>query len=490
MLLHDVLTDQMATAPDKPAVIDADDDRAVTYGQLADMANGAASRLRAAGLKPGDVVAVVAKKSPEVIAMFLGASQAGVIFVPLDPATSANYRAGLISDFGIGTVLTNIDGTAGEVPALVRVLPIGGGDDTAILPASPSATAHRLPAETAYILSTSGSTGRPKGVVLSHRNALSFADWAADHVALGPGDCVLGVAPFHFDLSVFDIYATLMRGATLVLAPSMAAVFPGALIQAIETHSVSVVYTVPSVLRTLVGAGAFDGDMARSLKTVIYAGEPYPTPSLVELMSALPHVSFHNFFGPTETNVSLAHRFTATPSPEDDVPIGSPASGASISLVDGAGGEVEAGEIGEIAVDGPTVMQGYLTGEGFQPAPRPYFTGDFARKDEAGHYYFCGRRDQQVKVRGVRIELQAVANALLSVRGMAEAAALVIEGKLVAFYASEEGVVPEDLQAACRERLPPGAAPSAYVALETMPRLSNGKLDLVALREAAAKVVD
>jgi acyl-coenzyme A synthetase/AMP-(fatty) acid ligase len=351
----------------------------------------------------------------------------------------------------------------------------------------PDWTTSRAETDPAFILPTSGSTGAPKGVVLSHLNALAFARWAAEAVGLGPGDTVLNVAPFHFDLSVFDIYASLLRGARLVLAPPHAAKFPGELLGAIETHRVTVLYTVPTVLRLLVDAGAFADGAGRSLRTIMYAGEPFPVPALRRLMAALPHVTVHNFFGPTETNVCLAERLASAPASDDaEVPIGVPASGAHIMLVDEQGLPVSEGEIGEIQVDGPTVMLGYQTREGFAPAARPFRTGDFALRGPSGSLLFRGRRDDMVKVRGQRIELKAVEHVLQGVTGVAEVAALAVDDQLVALVAARPGVEEAALRSACRAKLPPGSMPHRFLLVEEFPRLSNGKLDRRRLAVAAA----
>ena len=171
---------------------------------------------------------------------------------------------------------------------------------------------------------------------------------------------------------------------------------------------------------------------------------------------------------------------------EGRVPIGRPASGAGISLVDEDGAEVEPGGIGEIVVDGPTVMKGYLKAGGFEPARRPYATGDFARKGPGGVYYFCGRRDEQVKVRGVRIELAAVELALLPLDGVREAAALIVGNDLVAFVAGDQPIEAMALRSACKDALPPGAVPHKFFSLRQLPRLSNHKLDRTRLIDLAS----
>jgi len=487
MLLHEVIGEPLAERGSEPAVID--DGVAISYADLAQRAYAQMLHLQDIGLTPGSRVAVIARKSPTVIAVFLGAARAGITYAPLDAQASPSYWKMVLEDLEISHVLSDVPDLTEKLNT-VRVHAINveippdahGVEQWASRP-----PAKRSPDDEACILTTSGSTGRPKGVLLSQRNALAFVDWAAHETDLGPNDTLLSVAPFHFDLSVFDIYGGLSRGARIVLAPSTATTFPGQLVEAIEMHQVTVLYTVPTVLRILLEIGAFAEGAGKSLRAIIYAGEPFAPRPLAELMRALPHAEVFNFFGPTETNVCLAHRFEAPPDPAQEIPIGLPASDATITLVDGAGEEVAKGDIGEIYVDGPTVMKGYVGADGFVPAERPYPTGDFAQQNADGTYYFRGRRDQQVKVRGVRIELGAVENALLQADGVQEAVAMAAGNELVAFVAGDRALDTRALKTVCAKSLSSGAVPQRIVALPTMPRLSNGKLDLVQLKTIATE---
>ena len=493
MLLHEVLGfDRIDDgAGDRAVLVPADGGPGMSLAQIRRHAAATAARLGELGVRPGERIAILGEKTPEVVAAFLGASLAGAVYVPLDPAAGSAYWSRLLEDLEIRVLLARDPGMVGDLaPVRAVALPIFGTRETTpqfaqsphILPASRSEN------DPAYVLPTSGSTGAPKGVVLSHLNALAFVRWAADAVELGPGDTVLNVAPFHFDLSVFDIYASLLRGARLVLAPPEAAMFPGELINAIEDHGVTVLYTVPTVLRLLLDAGAFADGAGRTLRTIMYAGEPFPVPALRRLMAVLPHVTVHNFFGPTETNVCLAERLRAAPSSDEaEVPIGVPASEARIVLVDEHGAPVGDGEAGEILVDGPTVMLGYQTASGFAPAARPFRTGDFALRSASGSLLFRGRRDDMVKVRGQRIELKAVERVLERVPGVAEAAALAAGDQLVAYVAARKGLEEAALRSACRTSLPPGSMPHRFLLVEDFPRLSNGKLDRRRLAAEAAK---
>jgi len=482
MLLHEVIDGPLADRGSEPAVIG--EEVTSSYADLAQRAYAQMVRLHDIGLTAGDRVGVIARKSPDVVAAFLGASRAGITYAPLDVQASPSYWAMVLEDFKISQVLSDIPGLADKLNSVrVHDVTLESVPDARV----PIPSAGQTPDDDAYILTTSGSTGRPKGVLLSHRNALAFVDWAAEETALGPDDTLLSVAPFHFDLSVFDIYGGLSRGARIVLAPGTATTFPGLLIEAIEKHQVTVLYTVPTVLRILLETGGFDEGAGKSLRSIIYAGEPFAPEPLARLMRALPNATVFNFFGPTETNVCLAHRFTGPPDPEHEIPIGRPASGATIKLVNDAGEEVAKGDIGQIQVDGPTVMKGYLKADGFVPAERPYLTGDFAQRGADDAYYFRGRRDQQVKVRGLRVELGSVENALLHADGVKEAVAFVAGNDLVAFVGGDLALDTQMLRKICAKSLSSGAVPHKVVALARLPRLSNGKLDLAQLKTMATE---
>ncbi len=486
MLLHEVIDGPLADRGSEPAVIG--EGMSSSYADLAQRACAQMIRLQDIGLTAGDRIAVIAQKSPDVIAAFLGAARAGITYAPLDTQASPSYWAMVLKDFEISHVLSDIPGLADQLgPVWVHDVALETAPDARAIEQCAPLSAPRTPDDDAYILTTSGSTGRPKGVLLSHRNALAFVNWAAQETSLGPEDTLLSVAPFHFDLSVFDIYGGLSRGARIVLAPGTATTFPGQLIEAIERHRVTVLYTVPTVLRILLEADAFADGAGTSLRSIIYAGEPFAPRPLAQLMRALPDATVFNFFGPTETNVCLAHRFAGPPDPAQEIPIGRPASDATIKLVDDAGEEVAKGEIGQIQVDGPTVMKGYLTADGFVPAARPYPTGDFAQQGADGAYYFRGRRDQQVKVRGLRIELGSVENALLHADGVKEAVAFVAGNDLVAFVGGDPALDTRLLGKICAKYLSSGAVPHRIVAVSKLPRLSNGKLDLARLRAMAAE---
>ena len=223
-----------------------------------------------------------------------------------------------------------------------------------------AADASRSASDLAYILYTSGSTGVPKGVMLSHANAIAFVDWAAAEFEVGEDDRLSSHAPLHFDLSVLDLYVAAKAGAALVLVPGQLALFPSELGRWIRDAGITVWYSVPSILTLLVLRGKLAETTLPNLRTILFAGEVFPTKYLHQLMQLLPHVRFANLFGPTETNVCTWYEVPRWEGePPLSIPIGKPACGDEIFAVADDGSLAPPGEVGELYVRGPSVMQGY-----------------------------------------------------------------------------------------------------------------------------------
>ena len=210
--------------------------------------------------------------------------------------------------------------------------------------ASPAAAAEPIEDDLAYILYTSGSTGRPKGVMLSHRNALTFVDWAVSALALRPGDRVAGVAELHFDLSTFDTFGSVAAGATLVPLPADALLRPRAVTDWMAAERISVWYSTPSTLILLLTHGGLGSRPLPALRLILFAGEVFPLKHLRRLAAALPQAELYNLYGPTETNVCSWHRCAELPAGDDaTLPIGRACANTELAAMDEAGREVAAG---------------------------------------------------------------------------------------------------------------------------------------------------
>jgi amino acid adenylation domain-containing protein len=524
-LLQHLLTDSAARWPDRPAVTAGG--RSLTYAELDGLSNQVARALLAQGVAPGDRVGVLAPKSAASVVGIFGALKAGACYVPLDPGAPAGRLSVIMRDSGVAVVLADltrapaVSTLAGSVPRLRSVIVVGphwGHEDAgaagaqppdlAVLPweavlaeaASPLAGDAAIETDLAYILYTSGSTGTPKGVMISHRNSLTFVAWSAACAGLGEQDRVCSPAPLHFDLSVFDVFATCKAGACMAVVPEGASMFPVRLAEWMEKERISVWYSVPSVLTMLVTYGNLAGFDLSRLRAVIFAGEVFPVKHLTALMAALPHARYLNWYGPTETNVCTAFEVPAGAGGAglpDPVPIGKACANTDVFAVTSDGRRAaKPGEVGELYVRGPSVMAGYwgqpgksgevLVPNPFQAAYREtaYRTGDLVTQDADGNYLYLGREDGMVKTRGYRVELGEVEAALYSHPAIHEAVVLPIPDELlgsrlraVVSADGQGGLTREQVLDHCRQRLPGYMVPDVVEFCEALPRTSTGKVD-------------
>jgi len=499
-LLQQLLTEAAGAWPRRPAV--ASGGSVLTYQELDRLSNQMARALLRLGVAPGDRVAVLAPKSAAAVVGLYGALKAGACYVPLDPKAPEDRLSYVLSDSGAEVMvadqarLPQAAALAESVPGLRAVV------TTADLPAEsdePLAGERAIETDLAYILYTSGSTGTPKGVMISHRNSLTFVEWAAAETGLTEQDRVCSPAPLHFDLSVFDVFASCRAAACLAVLPDGAATFPVSIAKWLEAERISVWYSVPSVLTLLACYGGLRQFDLSALRVVIFAGEVFPPKYLARLMEELPHRRYLNWYGPTETNVCTAFEVRAGASDAGPVPIGTACANTEVFAVTSDGRQVgRPGEEGELYVRGPSLMRGYwgqpaktnevLVRYPFRKSGEElvYRTGDLVTLEPDGNYAYLGRRDSMVKIRGYRVELGEVEAALYRHPAIQEAVVLPVPDELLgsrlrAVISAKAEVSREDVLSHCREWLPSYMVPDLVEFREALPRTSTGKVDRAGL---------
>ena len=463
------------------------------------------------GIGGGDRVAIFLPKTVTAVTVILGVLAAGAAYVPLNHRLSiaqlwhvlADLRPRLlIAELPVLAALHASRGGASfyEVPTALRLALVTNDGALEFVDAIVGETGPASPADLAAILYTSGSTGEPKGIMLTHRNITSFVDWAADAFSVSETDKLVNHAPLHFDLSIFDIFCGLSRHASLCLIDETTAPFPGAIRNLLVAEGVTIWYSVPTALVRLQRWHALKE--IPSLRLILFAGEVFPVPVLRQLMRDAPAPEYVNLYGPTETNVCTAYRLPGVPDSDfEQLPIGWPCPHLQVKLLDAVGAPAPAGETGEICVSGPAVMHGYWdrpqATEAVRLAGRPdsHRTGDYAYDRGDGALMLVGRRDQQVKVRGHRVELLALETVLNAHPQISQAAALFIPGAShgggIAAFLVARGIRPAlpDIRAFIADRLAPHFQPDEIEWLEELPRTANGKCDRVRLLSAARRAI-
>lgn len=518
ILVDGLLAASAARFPNRTAVVDAE--RTFTYAELDATANQVARLLQAHGVRHGDRVGLYLEKSLEALVGLYGILRAGGTYVPLDPAAPAPRLGSIARDAGLRVLITGKEKAEHWAELLAEGAPIetlvvlnvedgevAGPSGVGVLTSSsvvnldpsPPPVNHRSSSDLAYILYTSGSTGVPKGVMLSHLNALAFVNWGAQEFEVSETDRLSSHAPLHFDLSVFDLFAAAKAGATVVLVPSQLALFPVELARWIRDYEISVWYSVPSILTLLVLRGKLEDVELPALRTILFAGEVFPTKHLHRLVQLLPRVRFANLFGPTETNVCTWYEVPRwIGEPPASIPIGKAIAGVEVFAIGDDGTIQPPGEVGELYVRGPTVMQGYwgdekrtdatLIGDWEGQAGSVYRTGDLVYLDENGDWIFLGRRDSQIKSRGYRIELGDIEAALNLHPAVVECAVVaipddVVTNRIKAFVVVRDDLDDEGLSRFCGNRLPRYMLPELYEFRSDLPKSSTGKIDRRALSE-------
>jgi len=495
--LHGLFEQQVMKTPRADALVVGRE--RLTYAQLNRRANRIAHHLRSVGVGRESLVAVFLDRSADLVCALLGVLKAGGAYVPLDPEYPADRLTHVLDDSGAQFILTDE-----KLAFTLRGFPLSPSlrilcvDTDFIWAPETNLPPLTRPDHLAYVIYTSGSTGRPKGVALEHRNAVAFVHWAGVVFDSEQLNGVLASTSVCFDLSVFELFVTLAHGGKIILAnhalelPTLPA-----------ANEVRLIVSVPSIIAELL---RMDG-IPTSVTTVTLAGEPLPVDTVKQLY-ALSHIhKVWDLYGPTETTTYSTFALRA---PDQPATIGRPIANTQVYLLDEALQPVPLGLVGELFIGGHGVARGYLyqpdlTAQKFIADPfstesgtRLYRTGDLCRYRPDGNLHYLGRRDHQVKIRGVRIELGEIETALRAQPAIAEAVVVAREDspghkRLVAYLtrhaadcAQPESDFVAQLRVELRARLTKPMIPEVFVILDRLPLTPNGKIDRKALPAPAA----
>ena len=490
--VHELCEEQAANTPDAVALVYGKE--RLTFRQLNERANQLAHHLRGLGVGPNVLVGICVGRSIEMVIGLLGILKAGGAYVPMDPRYPKERLVLMLRDAQPRVLVTQqtwlkvlphegvqVVQLDTDWPAISR---LSGG------PADTKVTAENL----AYVIYTSGTTGIPKGVALTHRGVVSLATWAGQVFTPSEFDGVLFSTSICFDLSVFELFVTLANGGKVILAQNV--------LELPALAEVRMINSVPSAIAELVRLNA----IPRSVITVNLAGEPLAQ-SLVEQIYQTGGIQkVYDLYGPTETTTYST--FTLRQK-GGLATIGRPIANTQVYLLDGYAQPVPVGVPGELHIGGVGLARGYharpeLNAEKFVANPfstdsnaRLYKTGDLARYDRDGNLEYLGRRDQQVKIRGFRIELGEIESQLGEHPAIGQAVVVARnegggENRLVGYVVPKQGAMPNasELRSFLQARLPEYMLPSAFVSLESLPLLLNGKIDRKALPNPTLEVVD
>jgi D-alanine--poly(phosphoribitol) ligase subunit 1 len=485
-------------------------DAACSFGELKTLAERCAAALIARGVVYSDVIALQLPKRRIAYALLLACLRLGAPYVFLDPRNPPERTARTTARLRPKILFSEIDATNpfGETLTLK-------GDDEGWLagfePIVDDATPSRATAiDPAYIMFTSGSTGEPKGAVIPHQGVLSLMEWARKMIGNPARERFTAINPLHFDNSVFDIYCGLLNGAALVPVETSEITNPATWVKTIRAARATVMFAVPTLFLILDQLGLLTPKTLPDVRTFQFGGEGYPIGKLREFHDRFVGAArLINVYGPTETScicssIEITADLLAAPDSEFP-PLGGMNPDFAYAVLDDRQMPVPHGQAGELWIGGPCVGLGYYanpeeTAARFRQDPRQsnyraiyYRSGDRVREDEQGRLWFQGRVDNQVKIRGHRIELEEIDLAVQSIPDVRRAISVVVAGadggEIAVAYVADRAVLAEEVFALCREKLPPYMRPSQVSQFDDLPRNANGKVDRKAARALLEQAV-
>ncbi|WP_404483990.1 non-ribosomal peptide synthetase [Pseudomonas sp. HT11] len=460
----------------------------LTFAQLHTQANRLAHYLRDKGVGPDVCVAIAAERSPQLLIGLLAIIKAGGAYVPLDPDYPADRLAYMLQDSGVHLLLTQT--------SLLDLLPAPEGVcviamDSLHLDSWPTQAPglHLHGDNLAYVIYTSGSTGQPKGVGNTHAALAERLQWMQATYQLNDTDVLMQKAPISFDVSVWECFWPLITGCRLVLAGPGEHRDPHRIAQLVQEHGVTALHFVPPLLQLFIDEPRVAE--CTSLRRLFSGGEALPAELRNRVLAQLPAVQLHNRYGPTETAINVTH-WQCHAEDGERSPIGRPLGNVICRVLDEHLNPLPAGVPGELCIGGIGLARGYLgraglTAERFVADPlgeagtRLYRTGDRVRWSADGVLDYLGRLDQQVKLRGFRVEPEEIEARLLAMDGIAQAVVLVRDQQLIGYYTASTALDEQQVKTALAAELPEYMVPAQLLRLEAMPLSPSGKLDRRAL---------
>ncbi len=472
----------------------------VTYAELNRLSDRIAHFLCGQGVRKGDRVGIRLDKCTFTYSLIVACLKIGAPYFVIDPSNPLDRVIHILEKCQPGIIFSALE-TPLDLPGW-KVILVDRADQLAaiehIAEGSFESDREIVGTDPAYIMFTSGSTGFPKGAVMSHANLLNFIEWARREFAVTPADIFTNVNPLYFDNSVFDLYSSIMNGASLV--PFEAAIMkdPYAVLNRIDELRCTIYFSVPSLLIYFQTLKLITPTAFAQVRTIIFGGEGYPKTKLKDLYDCLHNrVEIVNVYGPTEcTCICSAYRVTEADFEDGEgyAPLGRPISNFSFTVLTAQDQAAAVDEVGELCLGGPCVGLGYfndpaLTQTAFRQNPlqpnyheRIYCTGDLVRVSaKDGNFHFVGRKDTQIKHQGYRIELGEIEHALGRVSGVDEAVALHTTrdgvSLIVAVIASRNGLTANAVRKSVASMVPPYMVPGRVDVLTTLPKNDNGKID-------------
>ena len=472
-----------------------------SYAELNAKVNQLAHALRAEGVGPGQVVALMVERSFAMIIGVLGIIKAGAAYLPVAPDNPPDRIDYLLTNAGVKVLLVH-GGTAGRARFAGRIIHLDGAEVYRGSIVNPAILT--TPEDLAYVIYTSGSTGKPKGVMIEHRSLVNRLHWMQYAYPIGAGDVILQKTPYYFDVSVWELFWWALEGAQLCFLRPGGERNPLAIVDTIQRHRVTVLHFVPSMLNVFLEyldakpASLLNG--LASVRRVFASGEAL-TPSHVrkfnDIWGKRTGARLTNLYGPTEATVDVSYFDCPAHNEFDVIPIGRPIHNIRLYVIRD-GQQVAIGETGELCIAGVGLARGYLnnaalTAEKFTDSPvtpgeRIYRTGDIARWLPDGTIEYLGREDHQVKIRGLRIELGEIESTIREYPGITDCVAVVKQYSesiilIVAYLVSKSGLDLNGLKEHVKRHLPDYMIPHRFEQIDAMPLTPSGKADRKALPE-------